>query len=355
MKLNLSISRPVAQDLLRWSISANILIVAFRWLVVGCQAATLLITWPLWEVHASPPMLPALPLPPFDLGPLLLLSLLLILIAPKPGIIVHTVIVLYAMIIDQTRIQPEIVSLIFLLWGTLPNPNAKALARAHLISLWLFAGINKLLSPAFLHGTAQWILAGLVRRPPAWLENNIGYVIALTEFGTGVLAIFPRTRKLAGIVAFGLHIGILVDLSPLGHGWNQSVWPWNLALALAGFALISPWQESPLRSLAQCNRLVRPLIVLLVIAPAGFYVGVTDAYLAHNLYSSNVPTASSTALSPNATWDAFNVPLPPEHRLFEQYFRLTCSPGDKMTIEDTRWWFRRQGLEEVHLTCPTSP
>src|SRR5262245_15652377 len=77
MKLNLSLSRPIAQEGLRWSISGDILIVAFRWLVVGCQAATLLITWPLWQVHASPPMLPALPLPAFDLGPLLLLSLVL--------------------------------------------------------------------------------------------------------------------------------------------------------------------------------------------------------------------------------------------------------------------------------------
>jgi hypothetical protein len=334
---------------------SDLKLLAFRWVVTGCQIATVLITWPLWQIHRSPPMLPALPLPAFDMGPVLLLSLVLVLIVPLPGIALHTGLAAYAILIDQTRLQPEIVSLIFLLWGALPNPNAKTLARAHLISLWVFAGINKLLSPAFLHGTSQWILAGLAPQAPFWLQANVGYIIALTETGTGLLALTPRTRKLAGVVAFGLHIGILLDLSPLGHDWNQSVWPWNFALAFAGFALVVPWKESPLQSLRVCHRFVRPLVVLLVVAPIGFYFGLTDAYLAHNLYTSNTPVASTTALSTSATWGAFNVPLPPEHRLFEQYFRLTCQPGDQMEIDDSRWWFRVQGLEHRELTCPAAP
>ena len=32
--------------------------------------------------------------------------------------------------------------------------------------------------------------------------------------------------------------------------------------------------------------------MILLIAPLGFYFGVVDAYLAHNLYSSNTPGAS---------------------------------------------------------------
>jgi hypothetical protein len=326
----------------------------FRWLVVACQAATLLITWPLWQVHASPPMLPAVPLPSVSLGPALLLSLALLLVAPLAGMILHTVLVVYAVLVDQTRLQPEIISLLFLLWGTSPSHDARSLARAHLISLWLFGGFNKLLSPLFLHGTAQWMVAGLTSHPPLWLNAAAGYVIASTELGVGILALVPRTRRAAGVVAFGLHVGILLVLSPLGHHWNEAVWPWNVALAFAGLALIRPWSESPWRSLRRCHPSVRVLIALLVLAPAGFYVGITDAYVAHNLYSSNTASASSTALSPDATWGAFRVPLPPEHRLFEQYFSLTCKPGDTMRISDQRWWFRRRGLADRVLTCPTS-
>ncbi len=340
--------------LLQAARKANTGTLLFRWTVTACQAATLLITWPLWQVHQSPPMLPVLPLPRFDMGLLLLLSLVVVVIAPRRGIIVHTALIVYAMLIDQMRLQPEIVSLTFLLWGTLPSTNAKAVARAHLISLWLFAGFNKLLSPAFLGGTAQWILSGLLPYPPAWLSANFGYLIVLMESGTGLLAVFPYTRKLAGVTAFALHIGILFDLS-VGHDWNQSVWPWNLALALAGFALISPWKERPLDSLRSCAPLVRLIAMIILIAPAGFYFGITDAYLAHNLYTSNVPTASSTAFSPSITWMDFNVPLPPEHRLYEEWFRLVCRPGDMLFIRDTRWWFRVQGLDERDLPCPSAP
>jgi len=47
------------------------------------------------------------------------------------------------------------------------------------------------------------------------------------------------------------------------------------------------------------------------------------------------------------------VPLPPERHIYEQYFDLTCLPGNEMLIVDPRWWFVRQSQDEVLLTCPT--
>src|SRR5215207_5379203 len=73
---------------------------SFRTLVVACQVATLWITWPLWQVRDSPPMLPAFPLPAIDLGWLLIGSLLLVLVAPLPGITLQTILLLYAVLID---------------------------------------------------------------------------------------------------------------------------------------------------------------------------------------------------------------------------------------------------------------
>ena len=335
-------------------LSGDVALTAFRWLVVSCLAATLLITWPLWQVHTVTPMLPVLPLPPFDMGALLLVSLGVIIVAPRTGIVAHTILMGYALLIDQTRLQPEVVSLLFLMWGTLPNPGAKLLGRTHLLAMWLFAGLNKLLSPAFMHGTAQWILHGLISSPPNWLNQNFGYVIVLGESGTGLLALFPRTRKLAALSAFMLHLGIFLDLSPLGNNWNQAVWPWNVALAFAGIALIAPWKESLIQAWKGQRWLVRLLVIYILVAPAGFYFGITDAYLAHNLYTSNTPSASTTGavVSPSITWSVYNVPFPPEPRLFEQLFELACQPGDEMFIADSRWWFRIQGLDERSLTCP---
>ncbi len=271
------------------------LILTFRWVVTVCQILTILITWPLWQTRESPPMLPAVPLPSVDVGVPLLASLFLVWLMPVPGMIVHTLLVLYAVVVDQTRMQPEVFSLLFLLWGTLPSPTARAIARVHLVTLWFFAGFHKLVSQNFHDRTAQWMLEGLPAALQleriAWLQASAGYMIALTEMALAVLALIPRTRAVAAILAFFVHATILFILMPTGHDWNEAVWPWNAALALAGLVMIMPWNTRPFESIVRCHRIARPLVVLLVVAPLGFYVGITDAYLAHHLYSSNTAVA----------------------------------------------------------------
>jgi len=153
------------------------------------------------------------------------ISLAVILVRPLPGIAAHTLLLVYAMLVDQTRMQPEVISLAFLMWGTLSPVGTQSVARSHLIALWFWAGANKLLSPAFLSSTGPGMLADLLPGAPLWLRANGGYLIALTEMMTGVFAIFPRTRKLAGIMAFALHMSIFLTPSPLRRNWNESVWP----------------------------------------------------------------------------------------------------------------------------------
>src|SRR4051794_39221754 len=62
---------------------------AFRCLVIACQAATIWVTWPLWDHHNSPPMLPTAPLPSFDVGLPLLATLVITLFAPFLGLLLH--------------------------------------------------------------------------------------------------------------------------------------------------------------------------------------------------------------------------------------------------------------------------
>jgi hypothetical protein len=333
----------------------------FRLLTVAGFAATVAITWPLWSVHNFPPMVPLLPLPALSLGIPLLVASALALVSPLPGAIVLTLVLAYAILIDGTRLQPQFISLLFLLWGTVPNPNAAAVARTHLITLWLYSGINKLLSPAFIHGTAQWLLSGLVPHAPHIVQQWVGYAMALAEIALGVLALIPRTRLLAAFGALVVHLGILLDLSPLGHDYNRSVWPWNVVLAAAGFALIATWRETPQASFAACSRLLRPFLVALTVLPLGFYVGIVDPYLAHNLYSSNTPVATychgtSCVVGEQVTQtDAFfNVSLPPDYRIYDGSFQRTCRPGDRLMIADSRWWYRTRGRGEVTIPCHAS-
>lgn len=337
-------------------------ITLFRWLVVACQIATILVTWPLWQDRDRPPLLPllpSLPLPSFDVGLPLIAASVVVLFAPVLGMAAATALTVYAVLLDQTRLQPEVVSLLFLLWGTLGTPIALGFARAHLISLWFFSGFNKLLSPAFFNDMAPFLLSAIVPEPQPWQGLAFGYGLALTEMALGVLAVVPRTRTVAAAVALVVHLGILLTLSPLGHDRNSAIWPWNVALAFAGFAFIAPWKESVLTSLLRAPVWARAAMILLAVAPLGFYLGKVDAYLAHNLYSSNIARATVECRGacrrmqdPANTWTSLNVPLPPEHRLYEQYFALSCRPGDAMTIIDPREWYRRQGLGTRTLECP---
>ena len=265
----------------------------FRWLAAGCEAATILLTWSLWRVREAPPMLPALTLPRVDTGPLLLATLLVVLVRPAAGVALHAAVLLYAMTVDQTRIQPEVVSLTLLMVGTLPWAWARAIGRAHLIALWCWAGLNKLLSPDFLGaaGSGRWMARGLMDHPPGVLLDHFGYAVALTELATGVLAIVPRTRRAAAVLALALHGGILYVLSPLRHDWNEAIWPWNVALAVAGFAFFWAWRERPLRALRGLPAPALALALAILVSPALWYVGRWDAYLSHHLYSDSAPVS----------------------------------------------------------------
>jgi hypothetical protein len=305
-------------------------------------------------------MLPAIPLPAVDLGVPLQISLVAVVTRPRIGVPLHTALLAYATLADQTRLQPEFISLALLLWGCLPDYRAMMLARSHLISLWCFSGLNKLLSPEFMNRTAQWMLEAYQPEAPLWLHANFGYVVVIAEASLGILAIFPQTRKLLGILAVIVHANILFVLSPFGHDWNQVVWPWNVALAASGFCLIANWRESLNESLRRCGRAVRIGLILLMVVPAGFYLLITDAYVAHNLYSSNTPSETvcngqnrcATGVLALSAWKAFNVPLPPEHRLFESYFLQICRAGDRLTVKDSRLLARWLGRDQVTPPCP---
>jgi hypothetical protein len=295
-------------------------------------------------------MLPALALPSLDLAPMLLFSLGMVLLSPLRGVAVHTALILYAVLADQTRLQPEVISLVILLWGSLPHAGARAIARTHLVALWFYAGLNKLLSPGFHIWLAPALLAAVFPQAPVWVSSHIGMVIALTEMSVGVLAVVPATRRVAAFGALLIGAGTLFVLI-FGLRGNVSVWPWNAALAVSGFALIQPWRDSVKVTLAASRPLIRAVAVALLLTPLAFYVGVTDAYLAHNLYSANTATALSTAFSTDETWLAFNVPLPPEHRLFQQWFASVCTSGDTLTIRDPRWWYALKGGSEREISC----
>ena len=289
-------------------------------------------------------MLAALPLPEINTGIIILVTLAGIFFRPLAGLAIHTLIVVYSILIDQTRLQPEIVSLVILMWGSLAFTSLQTLARAHLISLWFYVGLNKLLSPGYRSNFA------FLHHPRS---SSRALMIPVVEILVGVLACITRTRKIAALLAFALHLAIVTVL--VGGNGNSSVWAWNVGLAFAAIALFYSWKDSVVQAFRNSSSWVIAGALLILIAPLGFYFGLGDPYLAHNLYTKNTPVAvwhradgTSESIQP---WQPFNVPMPPEHRLFEQYFNELCGPGDYLVIQDPRYWAALRGYSERIIPC----
>jgi len=230
------------------------------------------------------------------------------------------------------------------MWGSLAWYSLKTLARAHLISLWFYVGLNKLLSSDYRSNIA-------FSRHPYSAGRNL--MIPLVEMSLAVLICMPRTRKIAAVLAFALHILIFAVL--FRGKTNSAVWAWNIGIAFAAIAFFYSWRDSVVRTFKKSNHWAAAGVLLILISPLGFYVGLGDPYLAHNLYTKNTPLGvwhhANGDFEGIQTWQAFNVPMPPEHRLFEQYFKQSCEPGDYLIIYDPRYWAALRGYSERVLPC----
>jgi hypothetical protein len=326
---------------------------AYRVLVVAMQAATIVITWQLWQVRDNPPHLPAVGLPQFDMGPWLLGSLAVVLAAPRTGLVLHGLALVTAMLQDQLRMQPELVSMFLLMVGTLAYPSAQLIGRSHLVTIWFYAAFHKLICDRYYLHTVPVQLTWLFGESEPWptVFDVLRGGVALFEMSLAVLAVIPRTRKWCAWLSAIFHIGVLQYLLFWIQG-NEAVWPWNIALVPAGFALIRPWQTSLTFDWRRSRWLARGAVAFLFVYPAGYYVGLVDAYLAHCLYSINTPVAAIATPDGEVTqilyMDSLHVPFPPAPRLYEAYFEKVAEPGDRMLIKDYRRWAKgRRGWEEV--------
>ncbi len=333
----------------------------FRWLVVGAQAVTIGLMWPIWHTRTMPPMLPAMDIWSFDMGWPLLASLALVLVVPVWGVALHAALLALAIAMDQMRLQPELISLWILMLATLPVAGAKLVGRMHLVSLWFFGGFHKLFSAGYyemMHARLwQRMLPEIGPGTTFWLS----LLLAVGEMLLGLLVLSPRTRRLAAILALPLHAGIIATLYVFD--WNRAVWPWNVALAGAGFALLWSWRESVGSDLAAVRWPAKIAACMLLVSPLGYYLGVVDAYLAYCLYSANIPVATwnggqivaSTMYrgpldNPNQLY--VGVPIPPTHRTYEAFFHALAKPGDKLEIHDPRWCAKEFGYADRVIVQP---
>jgi len=303
----------------------------------ACQAATVLVTWPLWPARTSPPNLPAISgLASFDYGLAVVATSVAAVVWPRVATPLCLAVLAAAMAGDQIRLQPEVVSLGLLMALPLLGSAGVAVSRFHLSSLWLWSGIHKLLSTGWSAGGAAFIASSL--RSPG-LRPAVVIGLPAIEMALGAASLWRRAWPVVRWAAPALHAGILLTLSPLFADWNSAVWPWNVGLAVVAYLLFRPEPAEPSeQSDRRAAKMATVAGAALLAYPALFYAGSVDAYLAHNLYTSNTGSASvchtpgACAPTPFDTFGSLNVPLPPEPRLFRALFDRTCGPGNQLLV-----------------------
>ena len=330
---------PERRDHLVCAVAAVAQIVTLRW------------TWDLWSKRSDPPNLPLAEwLSSFSWGPLLVLLCIATAVRPRWFGPAFGIVLVLACLGDQMRMQPGVVSLAVLMIAPAFGAGGRAIARWHLCSVWLWAGLHKMLSPGWAAGGATFIAESVGR--PEW-STFVAVAVPLFEFGLGLTAIWPRLWKATAVGAVLLHVGVLITLSPLFGDWNSSVWPWNAAVAVTAPVLFLAQPEGAVFP----NRFVTAVAAVLLAFPALFYAGVVDAYISHNLYTSNTAKAEicrgeKCSGATFNTWDEVNVPFPPEPRLFRQAFHIVCDRGD--VLEITERHTRINGTPSTQREdCPT--
>ena len=303
---------------------------------IVCQLATLLITWPLWQSRDDPPNLPLFSsLPEISFAWVIVASLIVAAVRPRPGVAIHCGVLATACIFDQYRLEPQFLGIAMLMVACMSDAGLRV-CRWYLAAMWIWAGLHKLLSPDWM-GSASWWLVARAGWPPDRTYLQFAIAVAASELVLGVLACWRPNW--AARLCVAVHLGIVAFMSPFIADTNYSVIPWNIAVAVIGYWIFKTVQQrEPVRDFGLPNWELAALVFLLVV-PAGFYLGWVDRSFCHVLYSDNLPRGLITNKAGTQRirrTQALGVPFPNERRLIRQYFERTAAVGDKLHIYEQR-------------------
>ncbi len=213
-----------------------------------------------------------------------------------------------------------------------------------MLALWFFAGFHKLFSAGYYSGVMVYLLSPVSSKFSPSVYHTVGAAGALFEMSLAVLAIVPRTRRVAAVLGAAMHGALFLWLA-IALRWNSAVWGWNLTLAVASVALLWPWRSQWIVDWRGASVWARAIAALVLLSPIGYYFGLIDAFMAHCVYANNTPEAwivaagidPPTHIFISNMADELNVSVPPSPRLYEQFFDIVALPGDRLVIEDPRW------------------
>lgn len=270
---------------------------------------TLLYTAPLWRQHPAPPQVPPFPLalPGLLDLPMFALALLALVLLVWPGrtralaAFTFAGSTLLLVLGDQHRWQAPLQMFVLFAIGLgleahrpRTRPAVLALLRLYVVTVYLYSGLQKL-NPNFVYEMTPWLAAPTLGwlgisttavGDGGWLAAAIG--AAGVEALMGVSLLYQRTRSVGVVLAVLMHGFILLTIGPFGHRWNEVVWGWNGFMVVVVPALF--WGErAHWPAHLWSARWASAAGLALLLLPAGYFLGLVDAYPAHNLYTAAPP------------------------------------------------------------------
>jgi predicted DCC family thiol-disulfide oxidoreductase YuxK len=268
----------------------------------------------LWIGPRTYPVAPVLGLLPSSIYPadLLLFGALFalaaaILASAKPQKFVFSflgIIVVFCLL-DQTRLQPWVFQYGFVLgalalfsWASddvAGRKRALNVARLIVSATYILSGVQKL-NANFVNSDFPWIVEPITNilafaRTPLYA---LGVAAPFIEIGFGIGLLTTRYRRVSVILAVSMHVFILAMFGPLGHNWNNIIWPWTAAMASMDLVLFTSKEKFSLAEIFWSKREPYHVCVLALFGVLPFlsFFNLWDSYLSSALYSGNLTEAT---------------------------------------------------------------
>lgn len=313
----------------------------FFWLV------TKLMSYSLWlGTHVFPmaPYFSFIPAFPAFLHYVLfggsLLGLLFLMLKPTNRIVLISLIIIeiIQLIPDQNRWQPYILQFIFtgILFDLYRKKPALFTANMAFYSacLYLHSGLHKLNGGFLFHVWERMILHQFLGFDLSIAEQPIvhysGLALGVFEVIGAIGVLFARNKFFYAWILVGMHIFILLFISPSGIDYNSIVWPWNiLMMAILPVIFYHKTERAALHfNLKHPKTLLLGLFLLIL--PFLSFFDYYDNFLAFNLYSGRLKQFDICVGKPDEA---------PDLRVFETKKRTYC---DTKTVLQTNVWHIRE-------------
>ncbi len=264
-------------------------------------------TWRLWIPQAIYPQVPAFEslctapawLDWLGLGGTLIGLIILALTGRRRAVQFGCASVLVSLLLlfslDQHRFQPWAYELwlFCVIWLCCLDFDRLKLMRWLLISVYFYSACGKL-DFEFLHTVGQQMLAVTLKTvgldlqglPPGFRLTLVA-TFPMFELATAFGLAWPRSRRLAGCLAMGLHLGLIVVLGPWGLNHRLGVLVWNAQVAMQVYWLFvsAQMQEPEQSSAAWPRRIATTLIGAAIVLPSTERIGLWDHWPSWALYS----------------------------------------------------------------------